>query len=292
VRTGLLLTRRNLLIFARDPAAVFFSILSALILLGLYALFLGGLQVDALTRQFPRATADDVHAFVNAWVFSGTTMIATVTTGLAALTVYVDDAASGRFQDFLVSPVRRRELVFGYLLASFIVAFTISMAIVVMGQLYLLAQQQTVMSGRDWVQAIGYVALSAAAFSAISSFFVTFLRTTGAFAAFSTVVGTLIGFLAGAYIPPGTLPTTVVNVMNALPFAHSAMLLRGPMVRGAAEKLTGGDADALKVIDDFYGVTISIGAQPITPTIATIVLASVIVVFTLGGIARIRSKLG
>lgn len=291
MRTALLLTRRNVRLFLRDPGAVFFSFLSPLILLGLYALFLGSLQVDNLVEQLPSTPVGDIHAFVKAWVFAGTAMIATLTTGLAALSVFVDDSASGRFKDFLVSPVRRWELVLGYLAASFIIAFVMSMIVVAVGQLFLSTQGQASMAGEDWLRTAGYVALSAAAFSALSSFVVTFLGSSGGFSALSTVVGTLIGFLAGAYIPPGTLPTAVVNVMNVLPFAQSAMLLRGPMVSGAVAQLADGNDAARTAIDEFYGVTIFIGDQTLTPLLAGLVLAAVALLFALLGIIRIRRKI-
>lgn len=228
----------------------------------LYALFLGSLQVDNLVEQLPSTPVGDIHAFVNAWVFAGTAMIATLTTGLAALSVFVDDSASGRFKDFLVSPVRRWELVLGYLAASFIIAFVMSMIVVAVGQLFLSTQGQASMAGEDWLRTAGYVALSAAAFSALSSFVVTFLGSSGGFSALSTVVGTLIGFLAGAYIPPGALPTAVVNVMNVLPFAQSAMLLRGPMVSDAVEQLADGNDAARTAIDEFYASRSSSVTRP------------------------------
>lgn len=289
--TALLLTLRNLRLFLRDPGAVFFSFLSPLVLLGLYVLFLGSLQVDNLVEQLPNAPVEDIHGFVDAWVLAGTAIVATLTTGLAALTVFVDDSASGRFKDFLVSPVRRWELVVGYLAASFIVAFVMSMIVVAAGQLFLLTQGQATMSPSDWLRTTGCIALSAAAFSAISSFVVTFLNSSGGFSALSTVVGTLIGFLAGAYIPPGTLPTAVVNIMNSLPFAHSAMLFRGPMVGEAVMQLADGSEVAQSAIDEFYGVTIAIGELTITPLMAAVALAAVALVFTLLGIMRIRRKI-
>ncbi len=55
MRTVSILTGRNLRLFFRDRAGVFFSLLSALILIALYALFLGNLQVDNLTERFPNA---------------------------------------------------------------------------------------------------------------------------------------------------------------------------------------------------------------------------------------------
>lgn len=288
MRATLLLTRRAMRLFGRDPAAVFFSILSSLILIGLYALFLGSLQVTNLQNQLPDADPDDIRAFVNSWVFAGTAMIATVSTPLAALAVFVDDNATGRFADFLVSPVKRAELVGGYLLASLFVGVALSMSLVGLGQLYLLTQGQPTMTGANWLHAFAYVALSCAAFAAIASFGVSFLRSAGAFASLSTVVGSLIGFLAGAYIPPGTLADGVVNAMNALPFAQSAMLIRRPLVDQAVERLTAGNDDARTALQEFYGVTIGFHGEAIPPAVAVFVLAGLAIAFTLLGVARIR----
>ncbi|WP_295782673.1 ABC transporter permease [uncultured Microbacterium sp.] len=287
MRTVSILMGRNLRLFFRDRAGVFFSLLSALILIALYALFLGNLQVDNLTERFPNAEIGDIHWFVNAWVFAGITMITTLTTALAALAVFVDDRASGRFGDFLVSPIRRVELILGYLLSSFLISLAMTLVILVVGQVYLLSQGDSIMTASEAGETLGYVALSSLAFAALSSFVVTFLRSSGAFAALSTVVGTVIGFLAGAYIPVGTLPDAIVNGINALPFAQSAMLIRRPMTAGALHALTDGQAQAAKAVESFYGISATVGEVSVTPSLAIVVLLAVLVVFCVLGARRL-----
>ncbi|OZD32420.1 ABC transporter permease [Rhodococcus sp. 06-1477-1B] len=286
-----ILTGRNLRLFFRDRAGVFFSLLSALILIALYALFLGNLQVDNLTERFPNAQSSDIHWFVNAWVFAGITMITTLTTALAALTVFVDDRASGRFSDFLVSPIRRVELILGYLLSSFLISLTMTLVIVVVGQVYLLTQGSPVMSASEAGETLGYVVLSSVAFAALSSFVVTFLRSSGAFAALSTVVGTVIGFLAGAYIPVGTLPDAIVNGVNALPFAQSAMLIRTPMTAQALAALAGDEGQAADAVKAFYGITAHVGEFEVTSGLAVAVLVAVFVVFAALGARQLARRI-
>ena len=135
MRTIALLTGRNLRIFFRDRSGVFFSLLSALLLYGLYALLLSNLQVNTLTEQLPSAHPDDIQWFVNVWVFAGITMITTVTTGLASLGVFVDDRGSGRFSDFVVAPLRRWQLIVGYVVSSFIVSMIMTLIVVLAGLL-------------------------------------------------------------------------------------------------------------------------------------------------------------
>jgi multidrug/hemolysin transport system permease protein len=288
-----LLTSRNLRLFFRDRAGVFFSLLSALILIALYALFLGNLQVENLQAELPRATTHDINWFVNTWVFAGITMMTTLTTALAALSVFVEDNASGRFRDFLVAPVRRVELILGYFFASFIISLLMSVFIAIVGQLYLLTQGDGIMRVNEIAQSFGWITLSSATYAAIASFIVTLLESSGAFAALSTVVGTIIGFLAGAYIPAGTLPDGLVKVLNALPFAQSAMLIRRPFTARAVDSLTARSHHELAAaaIEKYYGVSATIGHLTVTPAIAATELGIVLVVFAALGAWRLSRKI-
>lgn len=286
-----LLSQRNLRIFFRDRAGVFFSLLSALILFALYALFLGNLQTEYLRAEFPRATDAEISAFVNAWVFAGITMITTLTTGLAALNVFVDDASTGRFRDFLVSPIKQTSMIGGYLLSSFIISVLMTAVVVVVGQLYVLLRGEPVMSWAELGQCAVYVLLSAGAFAAFSGFIVTFIRSSTAFASLSTIVGTIIGFLAGAYIPAGALPAGVVNVLNSLPFAQSAMLIRQPFTAQSLEALTTGQDQAAEAVEEFYGISASIGDLTISNGFAVAVLVVMIVVFAVLGTWRIGRRI-
>ncbi|MGN6326584.1 ABC transporter permease [Pseudolysinimonas sp.] len=288
---ALTVTWRNLRLFFRDRAAVFFSILSALILIGLYALFLGHQQVDALEQTLPRASEADITAFVVAWVFAGVAMITTLTTGLSSLSQLVEDASSGRFRDFLVSPVRRIELILGYLVSSFMISVLISLVTVIAGQLYLAIIGAPVMTPPQIATVLGYLALSSAAFVAMSAFLVTFMRSANAFTAVATIVGTLIGFLAGAYIPPGVLPSAVSNVVQALPFSQSAQLIRQPLTHEALVRMTDGSGRAESTISAFYGMTAKVGDATVTNGWALAELAAVLLVFLALGAWRIGRRI-
>jgi len=85
VRIVLSLVKRNLRIYRRDRAGVLLSLLAALMLLLIYALFLGAIQADSLKAKLPSAASEDVGYFVASWVFGGIVMITCVTTGLGAL---------------------------------------------------------------------------------------------------------------------------------------------------------------------------------------------------------------
>ena len=57
-------TRRNLKIFLKDKANIFFSLLSPLIVLALYVLFLGRVQADGILAGFAGVRIEAVEAML------------------------------------------------------------------------------------------------------------------------------------------------------------------------------------------------------------------------------------
>ena len=76
------LTGRNLKLFFRDRASVFFSLLSVIIIIGLYALFLGNIQVQELEDRVGRDVPGAAW-LVNTWILAGILAVSTVTVSLA-----------------------------------------------------------------------------------------------------------------------------------------------------------------------------------------------------------------
>ena len=280
MKTTFGLVRRNVRVYYRDRGQVVLSLIAPLILLLLYVLFLGALQVDTLEDELPTATAAHIDAFVYTWVFAGMVMITTVTTGLSALNTFVEDRVFGRFKDFRVSPVNSVQLVSGYLISSFIIAFLMSMVVFVVGLIIVSVAFDAFPGWSNVFTSVGYTAIMCLGFSSLSSFVVTFVRSTGAFTSLSVIVGTVVGFLAGAYIPSGTMSEGVVAVLNTLPFAQSAMLLRGPLAGQPLEHLTADLPGAEDTIGTYFGFDLAIGDLAITPGLAVIVL---IVITAVGG---------
>lgn len=284
------LTKRHMTIFFRDRGAVFFSLLSPLILFLLYFLFLGNTTLDNLEEKLPFADKTELQHFLDSWIYAGVVMTAAVTTGLAALGVFVNDRESGRFVDFAVSPVPRWKVTVSYLLATAGVAAIITTVVYLVAQIHLIAQGAPVPSAEIILQTVARYLLTAVSFAALSSLVVTFVRSNGAFTSISIIVGTSIGFAAGVYVPFGLLSTGVANVLNALPFAQSAALIREPFVSQSLAPIIDGQPAAVEQgIVDAYGLEAVIGDTTLTtPMIVGILLAigAVALVLAVGRISR------
>lgn len=286
------LTRRNIVVFFRDPAAVFFSLLSPIILFVLFTAFLGGVQTDALAKSLPGASAGDVDAFVYAWVIANLVMITTMTTSLSALVVFVNDRVGDVFRDFLVSPISRIQMILSYLLGAFLVSTALSLVVLVAADLYLWIAYSAALSIGGLVhvlaQLIGYCLL----YSAIWSFVVTFITSNAVFTSLATIVGTAGGFLAGAYITVGALPRGVVTFMNVLPLNPAAALMRGPFTAGPLDALTGGSGPARETVQAEYGLLPHLGTAQVSEWVVWLVFVALFAVFVLLGAWRIGRRIG
>lgn len=179
----------------------------------------------------------------------------------------------------------------GYIGSAFVIGvfMTTVVLIVALGYLWLLSG--VVLGVAEVARSFLWIVLITAGFTALWSFIASFLRTQGSFAALSTVVGTVAGFVAGAYLAVGLIPEAVRNVISALPFAQSAMLLRREFTAGPLADLVGDDRESFDGLNEFYGVTLHVGDWAVPLWFAFGALVALAVVFTVLAASRIRARI-
>lgn len=287
----LALTTRNLLRYIRDPLNVFFSLLGALIVFLLYTLFLGNLQVQSISASAPGSDPAEVKRFVDAWMFAGIVAITAMTTPLGAMSTFVEDAATKRFQDFLVSPMKRSQLVLGYLLSAFVIGVGMTVLVMLLSLVYMWLVGGVVLSVGAILLSLGWVVLSVAGFAALWSFIISFVTTQGAFAALSSIIGTVAGFVSGSYIAVGLFPDAVRDTVSALPFAQSAMLLRQSFTGDTLSALVGGQTEGIRALEQFFGITLMVGDWQVPVWFAAGVFVLLAIVFTWFASTRIHKRI-
>lgn len=272
------LVLRNVKLYLRDKAAVFFSFLSVIIILALYILFLGKMQRNNLPAEVLNLDGGDW--LISSWIMAGILTVSTVTVPLGAVGNLIDDRADGLLNDFYTSPISRNILALSYLISAWIIGFIMVMVNLVVGQVYVLLNGGELLSILGYVELIGLVVLCIMAFSSFFFFLSLYIRTRNAYGTLATLVGTFIGFLGGIYIPIGVLGKTVQNVMNSLPTAHAVTIIRQIYMRGAIDKVFGeAPEEVYNGYALFNGVEISIGNYQLSSLEMVLSLAIFMVVF-------------
>ncbi len=216
----LVFTKRNVLLYFRDKISVFFSMLAVLILVGLYVFFLGDLTSKGLP-EFPSK-----KTLLNAWFLSGILAVASMTTTLGAFGLLVEDRSSKRYMDFYASPIARFKLIGGYIGSALFIGFVMSLFTFIVAEISFIISGEPIINWQNALSVCGIIVLAVTSSSAMILLIVSFFKTSNAFAAASTVIGTLLGFLAGIYIPIGTLPEYLQTIVKLFPVSHSAALFR------------------------------------------------------------------
>lgn len=216
----LVFTKRNVLLYFRDKMSVFFSMLAVLILVGLYVFFLGDLTSKGLP-EFPSK-----KTLLNAWFLSGILAVASMTTTLGAFGLLVEDRSSKRYMDFYASPIAWFKLIGGYIGSALFIGFVMSLFTFIVAEISFIISGEPIINWQNALSVCGIIVLAVTSSSAMILLIVSLFKTSNAFAAASTVIGTLLGFLAGIYIPIGTLPEYLQTIVKLFPVSHSAALFR------------------------------------------------------------------
>ncbi len=267
---------RNLKIFFRDRASVFFSLLSAFIIIGLYILFLG----DMITGNMQSIPGS--RFLIDSWIMAGLLSVTSITTTMGAFGIMVEDTSKKISKDFSASPAKRSSLAGGYILSSFVIGLIMTFVTFILAEVYIVAYGGQVLAVSSIIKLLGVMLLSVLSSTALVLFIVSFFKSNNAFATASTILGTLIGFLTGVYIPVGQLPEAVQSVIKFFPVSHASVLFRQVMMENPLQTaFAGAPAVASQEFRQMMGVSFRFGSAETSAVVSLWVLVGTAVVFFL-----------
>lgn len=266
--------RRNLLVFFKDKSAVFFSLMAVFIIIGLYALFLGDIWVSGFEGM------DGVRYMMDSWIIAGLLSVTSVTTTMGAFGIMVDDKVKKTTRDFKSSPISGRSIAGGYILSSFIIGVIMSLVTLILAEIYIVANGGELMSVFVLLKVVGLILLTTFTNTSIVLFITSFFKSMNAFSTASSIIGTLIGFLTGIYLPIGQLPEPVQWVVKLFPVSHAGALFRQIMLAEPMSVSFAGTPDS--AVDEFkqlMGVTYKFGETEVSPLLSIGILVATAIIF-------------
>ena len=207
------LTKRNTLLFLRDKAAVFFSVLSMLIVLALMVIFLGNMNCENVVDAL-----------------AGILITNAVTVTLTVMGTMVQDETRNKLVSFYAAPVQRIRLALGYILSSWFVGIAMCVFTLIVGEAYMGLSGFPLLTASDCLTLFWMILLNTFVWAALAYLLALFI----------TIVGTLVGFVGAIYLPMSMLPEGVANVLKRLPVLHGAAMMRVVCTKDAIEKTFAG----------------------------------------------------
>ena len=248
----LAITMRNMKIYLRDRGAVFFSLLSTFIVIGLMVFFLGDMNIEGILgilEEIPGrdATEDKKNAelLVLSWTSAGILSINAVTVTLAVFSGMIKDRVSGKLNSIYTSPVSRVTIAAGSIAAAWISSVIVCILTLVVTEVYAVAQGLEAYDVVAHLQILGLIMVNSFVFATLMYPVALIAKTEGAWSGLGTVVGTLVGFLGGIYIPIGALSNAIVGLMKCTPILYSTAMFRKIMNGEIIEKTFAGTSQEL-----------------------------------------------
>ncbi|WNF38318.1 ABC transporter permease [Bacillaceae bacterium IKA-2] len=265
---------RNLKLFFRDKTTVFFSLLGVIIIIGLYVLFLGDMLISGMDE------IENARFLLDSWIMAGLLAVTSITTTMGAFGIMVDDRANKIIKDFSSSPIKNRNLAGGYIVSAFVIGVIISLIALVFAEVYIVSNGGQFLSFLALMKVLGLILLSVLSSSSMVFFMVSFFKSQNAFATASTVIGTLIGFLTGIYIPIGSLPDTVQLAIKIFPVSHAGSLFRQVMMAEPMEvAFKDAPTESIENFNQSMGVVFNFGGYTTTMLTSVVILLATTALF-------------
>jgi len=284
-----MLIKRIIILFFRDKANVFFSLLAVLIILALYILFLGDMMEQALQSQLG-FQSDRISITMSSIILAGMVAVTGITSCMGALGISVEDKETAA-RDFLTSPASRRKITTSYILGSASIGCIMSILALAICLVYIVLQGGSFPEPVDFVRLLLTVVLSVLCGNSMVYFMSIFIKTQNAFAAVSTVLGTLIGFLMGIYVPMGQMPVAVQWVIKCFPMSHAASMFRQLLADGELSELfSAAPPEALDSFREMFGVVFSYGDHTSSFWFSAAVLVLTTIMFFILSLLVVRTR--
>lgn len=262
----LILTKRNINVYVRDKGAVFFSFLSMLIVICLMVFFLGDMNIEAVTRLLAEFSGRDVaqdkenaELLILSWTCAGIVSINAVTVTLAVYSGMIKDRVNGKLNAIYTAPIRRVTIASAYIAAAWVASVIMCTLTLFITEVYGIMQGLDAYSVTEHIQLLGLIMVNSFVFAALMYPLTMIAKTEGAWSGFGTVVGTLVGFLGGIYIPIGGLSDSIGNLMKCTPIIYGSAMFRSVMCQSVLQDTFQGiSSDIVSVYREEMGIDITV----------------------------------
>ena len=290
------MTGRNLKIYLRDRGAVFFSLLSTFIVIGLMVFFLGDMNIEAITgilEEFPgRDAAEDkknARLLVLSWTSAGILAINAVTVTLAVFSGMIKDRVSGKLNSIYTAPVSRVTIAAGYIAAAWVASVIVCVVTLAVTEIYAVMQGMVAYDVLTHLQLLGLIMVNSFVFASLMYPVALLAKTEGAWSGLGTVVGTLVGFLGGIYLPIGALSDSIGSLMKCTPIIYSTAMFRKVMNTELIERTFAGTSrELIAAYREEMGVDLQVLDNTLTVTQEWLLLSACGILFLIIGACMLK----
>ena len=233
------LTIRNIKVYFSDKGMFFTSLITPAILLVLYSTFLANVYKDAFISSIPdgiELSNKLLNGLVTGQLVGSLLSVSCITVAFCSNMLMVQDKVNGNLKDLIITPTDKKTLAISYFLASFISTLIVNLFALGLCLIYI-AINGWFMNIIDilliMLNVIGLTLFGCILSSLINSF----LSTQGQISAVGSIVSSMYGFIAGAYMPMSQFGAGLRNTLLFLPTTYATALMKNSVMESTFREL-------------------------------------------------------
>ena len=233
------LTIRNIKVYFSDKGMFLTSLITPAILLILYATFLSNVFQSTFVNAMPKGielSKQLLNGLVKGQLVASLLSVSCITVAFCSNMLMVQDKVNENIKDLMITPTDKKTLVISYFLASFISTLIVNLFALILCLIYI-ASSGWFMNLTDVLLIILNVVILTLFGCVLSSIINSFLSTQGQISVVGTIVSSMYGFIAGAYMPMSQFGADLRKVLLYLPTTYGTALMKNSVMRGPFREL-------------------------------------------------------
>lgn len=220
---NLTLIKRHMKLFLKKPGNILLSLLSSVVILSLYFLFIRDFTIKAVSDYGFISSLNNL--FVDRLMVSGLLIVIGATSVLSIVSIFINDKCSGILKDFYITDVSRANIIYSYILSAIIVSTLFTIFIFFCTELFFYISYDY-FSITEIINSSLMIIISNIISSNLIFIIAIFIKNITSFSTFETLYGVIIGFFTGVYIPIGYYPNVIKNIFFFFPLTQTTSILR------------------------------------------------------------------
>lgn len=264
------LSKRNIKLYYKDHITFMMSLLTPLILLVLFILFLKNVYVSSLEgimKDFEIVIAPKLSsAFANHWLISSILSTSSVTIAFCSSIIMSNDYIDGTIKDLEVSPIKPGVRGLAYLIATFFSTFIVLLVMIGISFVFL-AFSGFYMKVSNILLTLAGLGLNCLFGSTLACIIARYVKTQGGVSAVATLVSSMYGFLCGAYMPINQFPKAIQNFVLFIPGTYGSNIFRRSVLSDNLNAIidsTGMNEAGAKAIRDGFDINMYFFGHQVT----------------------------
>lgn len=230
--------KRNCVLFLRSKQVVFFSFFSALILIVLYFLFIANLYAQGFNESAGmELSSNQINFAIYVQMIMGVLVINSVSLSTGMFTFMAEDLEKSKTDAFLMTNAKPFHLVISYLVSGFLVSFILNFLMLALSIIIIGASTTFWLGAGAFFSVMGALLLTSFIGCSVMLLITILVKSSPAMGVINGILGTLLGFLCGIYMPYSNMGKGVAYVGSLLPFTHLSIWLKQLVLTDAFAQL-------------------------------------------------------